>query len=204
MRHIPIGAALSFGLLVAAPGAQAATFIFAAPLLGTQEVPPVTTTGSGFAVVTIDDLARTMRVESTFANLTGTTTIAHIHCCAPLGTNAAPATTVPSFPGFPTGITAGSFDQTYDMTLASSYNPAFVTASGGTADGAFSAFLGGLQSEQAYFNIHTSAFGGGEIRGQLSLVPEPASWAMMVLGFGVIGGAVRSARQKRKLTVAYA
>ena len=29
----------------------------------------------------------------------------------------------------------------------------------------------------------------------LSAVPEPASWAMMLIGFGVIGGAMRSRRQ---------
>ena len=33
-------------------------------------------------------------------------------------------------------------------------------------------------------------------------VPEPASWAMMVGGFGLIGGTMR--RRRRKLTVAFA
>jgi hypothetical protein len=33
-------------------------------------------------------------------------------------------------------------------------------------------------------------------------VPEPSTWAMMLLGFGVVGGAMRGA--KRKLTVTYA
>ena len=32
----------------------------------------------------------------------------------------------------PLGVTAGSMNQTYDMTLASSYNPSYVTANGGT------------------------------------------------------------------------
>ena len=34
-------------------------------------------------------------------------------------------------------------------------------------------------------------------------VPEPASWAMMIFGFGAVGGALRSAR-RRKTTVAFA
>ena len=34
-------------------------------------------------------------------------------------------------------------------------------------------------------------------------VPEPATWAMMLLGFGFIGGAMRS-RRRQKVTVSYA
>lgn len=35
-------------------------------------------------------------------------------------------------------------------------------------------------------------------------VPEPATWAMMLLGFGFIGGALRSGKRRQKLTVSYA
>ena len=31
----------------------------------------------------------------------------------------------------------------------------------------------------------------------LSAAPEPAAWAMMVAGFGLVGGALRSARRRR-------
>src|SRR5690606_35743617 len=37
--------------------------------------------GTGAAIVTIDDVLSTMRVQTLFFNLTGTTTVAHIHCC---------------------------------------------------------------------------------------------------------------------------
>jgi hypothetical protein len=30
-------------------------------------------------------------------------------------------------------------------------------------------------------------FGGGEIRGNISPVPEPSTWAMMILGFAAVG-----------------
>ena len=53
------------------------------------------------------------------------------------------------------------------MTLASSYNPAFVTAHGGTVAGAEADLLAGLKAGQAYLNIHSSTFPGGEIRGFL-------------------------------------
>lgn len=38
----------------------------------------------------------------------------------------------------------------------------------------------------------------------VSAVPEPATWAMMLLGFGFVGGAMRSARRKQKMTASYA
>lgn len=38
----------------------------------------------------------------------------------------------------------------------------------------------------------------------VNAVPEPATWAMMIGGFGMVGGAMRSARRKRKVSVSYA
>ena len=75
------------------------------------------------------------------------------------------------------------------MTLGSSYNPAFVTNHGGTLASAFNALLTGLEAGEAYFNIHTDVFPGGEIRGnlQVAAVPEPSTWAMMILGFAGVG-----------------
>jgi hypothetical protein len=35
-------------------------------------------------------------------------------------------------------------------------------------------------------------------------VPEPSAWAMMLLGFGFVGGAMRSAKRRKGLTVSYA
>jgi len=46
-----------------------------------------------------------------------------------------------------------------------------------------------LEAGEAYFNIHTDVFPGGEIRGnlQVAAVPEPSTWAMMILGFVGVG-----------------
>jgi hypothetical protein len=41
-----------------------------------------------------------------------------------------------------------------------------------------------LASGQYYVNIHSSTFGGGEIRGQIYLAPEPTC-ASLLLGGGV-------------------
>jgi hypothetical protein len=73
------------------------------------------------------------------------------------------------------------------MSLATSYNPAFVTANGGTVASAEPVLLAGLSAGDAYLNIHTTNFGGGEIRGFLHAVPEPSTWAMMILGFAGVG-----------------
>jgi len=171
--------------------AQAATYVFEAVLSGANEVPPAATPGTGNARVTFDDVWNTMRVEASFSGLLGTTTAAHIHCCAPAGTNIGVATTTPTFTGFPGGVTSGSYDNTFDMTLASSYSGGFLTANGGSTGAAFAALFAGAKANQAYFNIHTTSFPGGEIRGQLSYVPEPGAWALMITGFGLAGVALR-------------
>ena len=165
--------------LVAAAPSSATIIHFQTTLAGSNEVPAVPSAGTGFATVVIDTVANTMFVGVNFSGLTGTTTASHIHCCAPLGTNAGVATLLPAFPGFPLGVTAGSDNVTLDLTLLSSYNPAFVALHGGTALGAEAFLVAGMIAGQSYFNIHTSTSPGGEIRGQLVAVPEPEPIALM-------------------------
>jgi hypothetical protein len=88
------------------------------------------------------------------------------------------------------------------MTLASSYNPAFVSANGGSALSAFATLEAGLAAGEAYFDIHTGQFPGGEIRGFLqavTAVPEPSTWAMMILGFFGIGAMTYRRRKSAML-----
>lgn len=44
----------------------------------------------------------------------------------------------------------------------------------------------------------------GQISMNLSSVPEPSTWIMMMLGFGVIGATMRSARRRQKVSIRYA
>jgi len=161
-----------------------ATITYTASLTGAAEVPSNGSLGTGNATVIVNPLANTMEVIVNFSGLGGTTTASHIHCCTavPLVGNAGVATTTPTFPGFPLGVMAGSYDQVFDMTLASSYNPAFVTAEGGTVAGAEAALFAGLASGETYLNIHTTTFPGGEIRGYLVVAPEPSTLALLGIG----------------------
>lgn len=200
MRKSLVNAALLAGMLMVGTPARAAVFVFATTLAGANENPPVASPGTGTASVTIDNVASTMRVQASFADLLATTTAAHIHCCALPPANVGVATQLPSFVGFPLGVTAGTLDQTYDMTLASSFSPGFITANGGAPAGAFDALQSGLFGGQAYFNIHTSLFPGGEIRGQLQpVVPEPATWALTITGFALAGAAMRRRRRSTRV-----
>lgn len=174
--------------------ACAAVIGYAAVLDGASEAPPNASPGQGLATVTIDTTAHTMRIEATFSDLLAATTVAHIHCCtAAAGTGTAPpASAVPTLPGFPVDVVSGIYDELFDLTDASSWNPAFIASHGGTVAGAESALLAGLAGGTAYFNIHTAQFPGGEIRGFLtSQVPEPASGALVLFGLVSLGMALR-------------
>lgn len=194
MRLVVSTLAAAAALALTAP-AVANQSIYAAPLLGSSEVPASGSPGSGLAKVTIDFDLLTMRVEASFIGLAGNVTASHIHCCTAPGANVGVATQLPSFGGFPLGVTSGAYDQTFDMNLAASYNPAFVTGHGGTVGTAFNALVAGLDAGQAYLNIHTSQFAGGEIRGLLVPVPEPDAYALMLAGLGAMGWVARRRRR---------
>src|SRR5450759_3668455 len=154
--------------------AQCGTILFFGTLTGPNESPANASPGIGNAVVTWDTSAQTLEVAVTFSGLLGNTTASHIHCCVDPNGTAGVATAVPTFPGFPLGVTSGSYDRIFDLTADATYNPAFVTAHGGTAAGAEAALTAGLQEGRAYLNIHSTIFPGGEIRDFLT-TPEPSS-----------------------------
>ena len=163
------------------------TVQYSIELSGPNESPPNASPGVGTGLVTVDlDLA-TMTLETTFSGLLGNVTASHIHCCTvdPGLLNAGVATPVPSFPDFPLGVTSGSYTKTFDLTLASSYNPAFVTAHGGTVSTALNDLLAGFDSGRAYLNIHTTLFQPGEIRGFLKMVPEPNTILLAVAALAI-------------------
>lgn len=165
-RFLIVFVAIALGTL---SSAQAAVVSYIAFLDGPSESPPVATTGFGTGQVDVDAVAHTMRVRASFASLIGTTTASHIHAAtlvAGSGT-AGVATTTPTFAGFPLGVMAGTYDNTLDMTLASSYNPSYITAHGGTTATAEADLFAAIAAGKAYLNIHSTFAPGGEIRGFL-------------------------------------
>lgn len=169
---------------LSALSAEAAVIHFQSDL--GPEVPGAT--GSGSVLVAFDDVLNTLRITADWIGLSGTTTVAHIHCCvAPPGTVGV-AVTPGTLPGFPAGLTAGSYTSPeIDLTDATSFTAGFLTNfGGGSVGGALDALLAGMANGTAYFNIHSSTFQGGEIRGFLQQVPEPATLSLALLGLAAL------------------
>src|SRR5678809_1004337 len=155
--------------------------VYYGTLSGAIEVPSNSSPGTGKFVVSIN--GNLMRVQVTFSGLVAQTstgqpsgtTASHIHAptTVPLSptSTAGVATTTPTFTDFPLGVRSGTYDHTFDMTLASSYNPAYITANGRTPASAFVALKAAIAAGRSYLNIHSNAFGGGEIRGFLLSCP---------------------------------
>jgi CHRD domain len=162
--------------------AQAAILSFATTLNGANESPANASPGTGTASIAIDNIANTLRLQVTFSGLAGTTRNSHVHD---------PTDVVAiNIPGFPLGVQSGSYDNLFDLTLASSYYIDFITANGGTAATAQAALTSHLEAGTAYLNIHSQSFINGEISGfflpvtQSTPVPEPS----YILGiFGALG-----------------
>jgi len=123
--------------VVLAAPATAQRIVYGATLDGAQEVPPNGSTGTGQGTFLIDKSSNQIFYYITFSGLTGTETTAHIHGFASPGTNGSILTPLPA--GNPK---IGVF--VYPEVDEASY-------------------LDGL----AYVNIHSTAFPGGELRGQI-------------------------------------
>ena len=122
---------------------------FSATLAGWQQAPPNTTTGTGTGTALLSAAEDQISVDLSFSGLTGAPNAAHIHGPADVGANAG---VLFDFSGVVPAATSGSIPtQTFAISAAQ------VTQ---------------LKAGQFYFNIHTAAFGGGEIRGQILLAPQ--------------------------------
>lgn len=88
----------------------------------------------------------------------------------------------------------GMHSQSYDMTSAASYDPTFLAGFDGETAAAWASIQAALVNREVSFAIGTSLAPTGAISGYVA-VPEPATWAMMIVGFGLAGTAIRTRRR---------
>src|SRR5688572_6136740 len=113
-------------------------------LTGAQEVPANSTTGSGTMNVSYDKSTKMLTLSATWANLTADPVAAHIHGTAPRGQNA--------------GVKVDFHDQV--TTATGNFNRSVTVDESAIKE---DSLLAGFY----YFNIHTPANPGGELRGQI-------------------------------------
>jgi len=178
MRLTGLAGTLAALVLASPRAAQAQTWIGA--LLGSNEVPAVSTPASGFVTITLNN--RMLSLVMNWSGLTGgNPTAGHIHCCVAPGSNVGVAVNFLNFPA----TASGSYSNTFDLTSTAVYNGNFRnTFGGGTTAGAEAALINGLNSGHAYVNIHNRQFPGGELRADVTVTPEPASVLLVTLGLG--------------------
>lgn len=186
-----LGALLGALVWALASPAGAASFTYDVTLA--PEV--VGATGSGTGTVVYDDVLHSLSITTDWTGLSGTTTVAHIHCCvATPGVGTVQVAVTPgTLPGFPVGVQGGSYTTVpiLDLTLDATYTAGFLTVGGGTAAGAEAALFAGMNNGTAYLNIHSSTFPGGEIRGFLTLLPEPGAGVLVLAAAALLGFARR-------------
>lgn len=178
-------------LIPAMGGAQS----WSGTLSGANEAPPNLSTATGFVSMSLSGTMLSLSLN--WSGLSGNVSAGHIHCCTNPGTNVGVAV---GFLGLPAS-TSGSYMNTFDLSLASTYTNGFLVGfGGGTAGGAAAALVNGLNAGTAYVNLHNPQFPGGEIRANVVTVPttvvtpEPASMIMLAAGLIAVGAAVRRKR----------
>ncbi len=172
--------------------ARAAVFPYSFVLNGASENPVNASPGTGTGSAIYDDVAGTLTLSAAFGGLQGNVTQTHFHAVTATdgrGGDAAAAAVVnvgiaignTTLPGFPLGVTSGNYNQVLDLNDPSIYGAGFLSGQGSVAN-ARTAFVDALANGRTYWNVHTSSFPGGEIRGFPVLVPEPASTGLCLVG----------------------
>ena len=163
LRYLILGSVL--GLAIATPSLAQTTY--STILSGGSEVPPVVTPATGTCTVVLNAAQTELSITCSFQNLIGVYTLSHIHGPAAPGVNAGVRF---GFVGPPNGSAPWVYSNGgHDGTITN-----YVVGGVSAAD------VANLNNGLFYVNIHSDFRPGGEIRGQLVLVPTPtekSTWA---------------------------
>jgi len=144
---------------------------FKAKLNGFKVVPPVLTNGTGTFTATLDTTGTMLSFTETFSGLTGTATSSHIHFAQPGVTGGILVTLcgtpAPSAGGACPAATSGTVSGTITGASLQAIPTQGVVLTTTAAN--FAALLRILKSGDAYVDVHTTSFTGGEIRGQVKV-----------------------------------
>jgi hypothetical protein len=132
-----VGAAMALSLF-AFGAAHAATLKFTATLSGAAETPPTTSAGTGTVTASLDTTTKAFSYTVVYSGLTGPAMAAHFHGPAAVGAKGPPV-----------------------LPVKATVSP--ITGQAVLTD----AQISGLEAGMWYFNIHTAANPGGEVRGQV-------------------------------------
>ncbi len=143
------GSVLALVALVLFCGSAVRAETFTAYLEGAQEVPPVSTSGRGYARIFVNEAAGTISFVVVFNGMTSNQTAAHIHAPAPVGSSAGVAIDLGTVGG-----TSGTLTGSGTITPTQ---------------------LAQLRAGLGYVNVHSAMFPGGELRGQLAR-PRPVDY----------------------------
>jgi hypothetical protein len=144
--HVPVhvavlGVAVALSPLILPPVSQARDVPFDLVLSGKAETPPNPSHGKGAGHIVFDDATKELRWNIHFSDLSGDAMAAHFHGPAKPGQAAGVLVAIPGQPPL--------------------LDP--IVGSATLTDAQIDALRHGL----IYFNIHTKAYPGGEIRGQV-------------------------------------
>lgn len=191
-----MGACAALVVMASSSQLAAATYSFTSILSGDQEVPPVSTTSSGSAALSVDSTTQTLSFN---LNVVGISLdgLFDALVAAPVGPvhlhNAAAGSNGPIV--VPFAFDPATYQDTSDgFSLAVTdfaYSDA-VAISGSAVS--FADFVAGLRAEDYYINVHSDAFNSGELRGQLAPIPVPAAGFLML---GSLAGFAALRRRKK-------